>query len=153
MHPSSPSTDQIGRMLSSLTGGATGDLFRDAVMSARDGIVIATVAPGVREHPITFANPGFERLTGYNQAEILGRDCRFLQLDDRDQPEVQIIRDAIHAGRDCLVTLRNYRKDGSMFWNELSLAPMRGPDGRVWRYVGIQKDVTARMQDGQHPTG
>ncbi|WP_166636769.1 PAS domain-containing protein [Cognatilysobacter terrigena] len=143
------SNDIHSQVLAHLThGGGSGTddtVFRQAVMAARDGVVIARVVPGAPEHPIIFANPAFERLTGYSSDEILGRDCRFLQGDDHDQAGIDELRRAIDRGDSCLVVLRNYRKDGSMFWNELSLAPMRGPDGRVWRYVGIQKDVSNRM--------
>lgn len=145
---SPPQSEQIDRMLAVLAGGGSDvdDLFRQAIMATHDGVLIVTVAPGVKDNPITFANPAFERLTGYRQPEILGHDCRFLQAGDRGQPAIATVRAAIDAGRPCRVVLRNYRKDGSMFWNELSLAPMRGPDGRVWRYVGIQKDVSERME-------
>lgn len=118
------------------------DLFRQAVMAARDGIVIASVAPGARDTMLCFVNEAFERLTGYRAEEILGRDCRFLQGDDCKQPASAEIRCAIARGRSCVVRLRNYRKDGPMFLNELSLSPIRGADGREWRYVGIQNDVT-----------
>ncbi|WP_162823802.1 PAS domain-containing protein [Lysobacter sp. TY2-98] len=140
------SSAQVFARLADGGGSGTDDaVFRQAVMTARDGVVIARVVPGAPEHPIIFANPAFEQLTGYGATDILGQDCRFLQREDRDQASVAELRRAITRGESCLVVLRNYRKDGSMFWNELSLAPMRGADGRVWRYVGIQKDVSDRM--------
>lgn len=139
---SETSAEVIARLAHAGGSGIDDALFRQAVMAARDGIVIARIMHGAPEHPLTFVNPAFERISGYAASEILGRDCRFLQRDDRDQPGLVEMRRALSRGEPCLVTLRNYRRDGSMFLNELSLAPMRGADGRVWRYVGIQKDVT-----------
>jgi PAS domain S-box-containing protein len=101
--------------------------------------------PDLPDNPIVFANAVFERMTGYTQDEILGRNCRFLQGDDRDQPGLQEIRAALAAERAVEVTLRNYRKDGTRFYNRLSIRPLKDPDGRVIYYLGVQYDVTEQV--------
>lgn len=97
--------------------------------------------------PAIYVNRAFEQITGYARDETIGRNCRFLRGDDHDQPEVAMLRRAIGAGRPCEVTLRNYRKDGSFFWNQLAIAPVVDPaSGEVTHYVGVQADITARRQ-------
>jgi PAS domain S-box-containing protein len=90
-------------------------------------------------------NKAFERLTGYSAEEILYQDCRFLQTGDRDQAGLQEIREAIKDGRNARVVLRNYHRDGSMFWNELSISPIHNEQDQLTYYIGIQKDVTAQV--------
>jgi len=115
-----------------------------AIAASTSGILITdATAP---DHPIVYVNPSFESMTGYTAAEVLGRNCRFLQGDDREQPEIDQIRAAVAAGWDCLVELRNYRKDGVMFYNELRMAPVRDGDGRVTAFVGVQTDITERKE-------
>ncbi len=118
-------------------------IMKQAVMDSRDGITISDNC--AEDNPLIFVNPAFERLTGYSFEEITNVNCRYLQNDDRDQPALTIIHDAIEAGEHCLVTLRNYRKDGTMFWNELSISPIYDEKGIVAHFLGIQKDVTSRM--------
>lgn len=97
--------------------------------------------------PTIYVNRAFEHITGYARSEAIGRNCRFLRGSDHDQPEVAMLRRAISAGRPCEVTLRNYRKDGSFFWNQLAVAPVVDPaSDEVTHYVGVQADVTARRQ-------
>jgi PAS domain S-box-containing protein len=93
-----------------------------------------------------YVNPAFERTTGYTAEEVLGRNCRFLQDEDRDQPAVGELRAAVHEGRHCSVVLRNYRKDGTLFWNELSIYPVRDEERRVTNFVGVQNDITERIR-------
>lgn len=119
------------------------DILKQAVMDSRDGITISEIRDGA--NPLVFVNPAFEQLTGYTFEEITNVDCRYLQNDDRDQPGIVVVRRAIAAGEYCLVTLRNYRRDGSMFWNELSLSPIFNNRGKVTNFIGIQKDVTERV--------
>ena len=119
------------------------ELLKKAVADSRDRITISEVRES--SNPLIFVNPAFERMTGYAFEEITDIDCRYLQGADRDQPAIAVIRNAIIAGEYCLVTLRNYRKDGSMFWNELSLSPIWDDAGRVTNYIGIQKNVTDRV--------
>jgi PAS domain S-box-containing protein len=93
-----------------------------------------------------YVNPAFERTTGYPAEEALGRNCRFLQGEDHDQPALEELRTAIHEERHCTVVLRNYRKDGTMFWNELSVYPVRNEKGHMTNFVGVQNDVTERIR-------
>jgi PAS domain S-box-containing protein len=91
--------------------------------------------------PIVYANKAFEVLTGYTEPEILGRNCRFLQGHDKDQPALSTIRDALMSGESCLAMLRNYKKDGTVFLNELRLSPVRDDNGTVTHFVGCQSEV------------
>jgi PAS domain S-box-containing protein len=95
---------------------------------------------------IIYANAAFERLTGYRRDEVLGRNCRFLQEEDRDQPGLEILRTAIRQGHDASVLLRNYRKDGSLFWNELSVAPVRDARNQLTHFIGVLHDTTGRIR-------
>jgi len=94
------------------------------------------------DQPIIYVNPAFERATGYRQAEVQGRNCRFLQGPETDRAAVATMREAISHGQGCAVTILNYRKDGSPFWQELTLSPVRDPSGRLVHFVGIQADLT-----------
>jgi PAS domain S-box-containing protein len=111
---------------------------------AAEGITIADARLPAR--PLIYANDGFERLTGYPVAEVLGRNCRFLQGPDSDPTAVAEIRAAIAEQRECVVEILNYRRDGSSFWNRLSITPVRDESGVVTHYIGIQSDVTARRE-------
>ena len=120
------------------------EILQAAVMDSRDGITIADFS--LPDNPLIFINPAFERMTGYLVEEVRGKNCRYLQGDDKDQEgQLTIIREAIKQQQPCLVTLRNYRKDGSMFWNELSMSPIFDDKGKLTHYLGIQKDVTSNI--------
>lgn len=116
-------------------------LAQRALAAAPVGILIADAQQP--DLPIIYANPTFEQLTGYSQAEVLGRNCRFLQGPQRDQPEIQQVRTALKEGRICEVTLRNFKKDGTMFWNQLHIAPVRNDAGTITHFIGAQKDVSS----------
>ena len=108
------------------------------------GILIADAqAP---DRPLIYVNPAFEQITGYAADEVLGRNCRFLQAWEQNQPGVEAIRSAIHDGREGHALLRNYRKDGTPFWNELVITPVHDADGRLAHYIGVMKDITQRKQ-------
>lgn len=119
-------------------------LLRQLVDASNDGIVIAEQEGD--DNVLIYVNPAFERLTGYSADEILYQDCRFLQGGDRDQPGLGVIREAIAAGRSTRQVLRNYRKDGSLFWNELSITPVFNEQDELTYFIGIQKDVTAQKE-------
>lgn len=119
-------------------------IFKQAVMDSRDGVTISDAR--LPDNPLIFVNNAFEKMTGYSSEEALNRNCRYLQGERRNQRDIDMLRDAIKNKHNCLVTLRNFRKDGSMFWNELSVSPVFGPDGEVTHFIGIQKDVTARVE-------
>ncbi|WP_147652883.1 sensor domain-containing protein [Vulcaniibacterium gelatinicum] len=119
-------------------------LLQRMVESSVTGIVIADAsAPDL---PIVYVNPAFERITGYRAAEALGRNCRFLQDEPRDEAALAAIRSALREARPAQVVLRNRRRDGSHFWNELTISPVHDAAGRVTHFVGVQNDVTARYQ-------
>ncbi|WP_323370131.1 PAS domain S-box protein [Xanthomarina sp. F2636L] len=113
-----------------------------ALQHASNGIVITDALQ--KDHPIIYANEAFEKITGYSQEDILYKNCRFLQADDTDQKSINKIKNAISKGQMCHVILRNYRKDGTMFWNELSITPIKDNLGIITHFVGIQNDITKR---------
>jgi PAS domain S-box-containing protein len=102
--------------------------------------------PDQPDNPIVYANEALELITGYGWDEILGRNCRFLQGTDRDHPEIERIREALRGHESVTVTLRNYRKDGALFYNRFSIRPLLGRQGRLVHYVGIQSGVTDMVQ-------
>lgn len=120
------------------------ELLKKAVDASNDGIVIAEQEGD--DNILIYVNKAFERLTGYTADEILYQDCRFLQTGDRDQEGLQEVRLALKEGRSTRVVLRNYHKDGTMFWNELSLSAVRDEHDQLTYYIGIQKDVTAQIE-------
>lgn len=97
------------------------------------------------DFPIIYVNRGFEHLTGYAREECLGRNCRFLQGPDSDPQTVARIRDAVERGETLIVDLLNYRKDGSTFWNRLSLQPVRNAAGELTHIIGIQSDISRML--------
>ena len=117
--------------------------FRQIVLESPDGIVVTDAL--ARDHPIVFVNPAFERLTGYTAAEVMHRNCRFLQGSNGHTEERRHLRQALARAEPCTVTLQNYRKDGSMFWNELSISPIHDAVGQLVYFVGIQKDISQRI--------
>jgi len=113
-----------------------------ALSAVAEGITISdNLLP---DNPIIYANRGFEKLTGYRIEDVLGKNCRFLQGPGTDPDKVKEIREAIREQRECTVEILNYRKDGTPFWNSLSITPIRNNDGNVTNYIGIQSDVTKR---------
>ncbi len=113
-----------------------------AIQAASQGIIIADAM--MPDLPIIFANCGFESITGYSLKETLGRNCRFLQGEQTDPDRIAEIRQAIQEKRAITVELLNYRKDGTTFWNKMSITPVWNESGQLTHYVGIQSDVTAK---------
>ena len=112
-----------------------------AFAATTTGILVTD--PTLPDNPIVDANPAFERLTGYARAEVLGRNCRFLQGQGTDPASVARLRDAVAEAQEAAEILLNYRKDGTPFWNELRISPVRDPAGRLTHFVGVQADVSA----------
>lgn len=121
-----------------------GDPFAAAVRATRMPMVITD--PQQDDNPIVFCNEAFQKLTGYERDEIIGRNCRFLQGPDSNRDEVARVRDAIEAGTDVSVDLLNYRKNGSTFWNALYLSPVRNDAGEIQYFFASQLDVTERVE-------
>jgi len=117
-------------------------LFNRALDCTTNGVVISDVTlPG---QPVFYANPAFYRITGYEPSDTIGRNCSMLQRGDVQQPELEELRRAIAERRSAQVVLRNYRKDGTLFFNELAISPVTEPDGEIRHYVGVLNDVTER---------
>ncbi len=115
--------------------------------SVSNGITISDAnVPGL---PLTYVNPAFERMTGYSASEVCGRSCNFLQGSETNQPAVAAIRKALSEATDLRIVLRNFRKDGILFWNELNLSPIRDLSGKLTHFVGIQNDVTLQIEATQ----
>lgn len=119
-------------------------LLQLVIEASNDGIVVAEREG--EDNILIYANPAFERLTGYTVDDILYQDCRFLQGDDRDQPGLTAIRQAIRSDLPSREIIRNYRKDGSAFWNELSITPAFNEADQLTYFIGIQKDVSVEVQ-------
>ena len=117
-------------------------LLYQAISASSNGITISD--PGQPDNPLIYVNRSFELMTGYSAEEVLGSNCRFLQGPEGDQPALDEVRAALREGRDCSVLLRNYRKDGTPFWNEFRLSPVHDERGRLVNFVGVQNDVTER---------
>jgi len=113
-----------------------------AMEASINGISIADAR--ATDMPLIYVNPAFERITGYAAAEVLGKNCRFLQGDDRAQHDLQEIRDAFREQRAGTALLRNFRKSGELFWNELTVAPVRNTEGEVTHYIGVSNDISPR---------
>ena len=122
-------------------------LLQRMIDASNDGIVVAEQEG--EDNIVIYVNPAFERLTGYSADEVLYQDCRFLQSGDRDQPGLERIRQALGKGQPCREVLRNYRKDGSHFWNELSITPVFNDSDQLTYFIGVQKDVTAQVKAQQ----
>jgi PAS domain S-box-containing protein len=112
--------------------------------SSINGITLAD--PDQEDMPIVYANRSFEEMTGYSQEEIIGRNCRFLQGDDRDQEGRFILHRAIENCEPAEVTLRNYRKNGEMFFNRLMITPLFDSNGKLIYYLGVQYDITGQVR-------
>ena len=119
-------------------------LKTSAMADAPIGIVITDYTEA--DNPIIYANDGFAELTGYDPSEVTGQNCRLLQGEQTSEERVATMRRAIDSADSVTVELRNYRRDGSLFWNQVSIAPIFDDDGKVTNFVGFQRDVTERKE-------
>lgn len=117
--------------------------FAAAVAASTAGIVISN--PNLPDNPIVYANAAFEKITGYEKAEIIGRNCRFLQGPHTSSDAVSALRKAVRDRRSITLRLLNHRKSGTQFWNELSISPVALPDRGTTGFIGIQRDVTEEV--------
>jgi diguanylate cyclase (GGDEF)-like protein/PAS domain S-box-containing protein len=119
-----------------------------ALHAASNGIVITGIDG--RDCPIEYVNPAFERITGYSAGEVIGRDSRFMEAPGMDSNERTRVREAIAAHEPVNVVFRNLRKDGELFWNDLSITPVLDEHGRTMHFIGVILDVTATKQRTAH---
>ncbi|MDO9271205.1 MAG: EAL domain-containing protein [Methylobacter sp.] len=115
-------------------------IFKRAVNCSNNGILITDASQ--QDHPLVYVNPAFERITGYESAEALGREVFFMPHNDQDEPEVERLRKALLEQREEKALLRNYRKNGVLFWNGLHIAPVLDDEDKITHYVCIQNDLT-----------
>lgn len=115
-----------------------------AIAAAINGIAISD--PCQSDCPLVYVNEAFLKMTGYTEQEVMGRNCRLLQGPDTDPAAIQELREAVAEERACQVSLLNYRKDGTTFWNELTISPVRDAHNMLVHFVGVQSDVTLRHQ-------
>ncbi|WP_055074559.1 ATP-binding protein [Pseudanabaena sp. 'Roaring Creek'] len=118
-------------------------LYERAINATNCGVVICDAS--LPDTPIIYCNPAFEKITGYLQVETIGYNCRFLQGIDTDSAALNYLRASILNERECQVILKNYRKDGTTFWNELYVSPLRDEEGLVTHFIGIQTDISSRI--------
>lgn len=114
-----------------------------AAMDTTLGFIVIADAR-LPDTPIIYANAAFSRVTGYSRDEIIGRNPRFLHGDDTSQTGLAEIRAGVRVKRACQALIRNYRKDGTPFWNEIYISPVRNEAGEVTHFLGISNDVTER---------
>jgi diguanylate cyclase (GGDEF)-like protein/PAS domain S-box-containing protein len=123
--------------------------WRALVDSAPEGVVICdATAPG---HPVLYVNAAFVQMCGYPAAALLGSNLRILQGGDREQEARQRLRDALERGEPCCVLIRNYRPDGSLYWNEIVLQPMRDENGALKYWVSFHRDASERLKVPERP--
>lgn len=111
--------------------------------SCVNGVTLAD--PDMEDMPLVYANSAFTMMTGYTYEETIGKNCRFLQGTDQSQPERLLLHDAIKNTQPIEVTLRNYRKNGELFYNRLAIRPLFDSNERVLYYLGVQYDVTGQI--------
>ena len=119
-------------------------LLKRGIEASPHGIVLADASS--KDMPLVYVNPAFTAITGYAEEEVLGTNCRFLQGEDTDPEAIAAIRRALKHRQELQVTIRNYRKDGSWFWNQLILGPVLDEQGQCTHYFGIQQDITRQRE-------
>jgi PAS domain S-box-containing protein len=120
------------------------ELRNVAIANVTSGVTIADARQP--DLPLIYVNQGFQKITGYSAREAVGRSCRFLQGEDREQPELEKLRKSLREADPCVVRLRNYKKDGTLFYNELHISPVRNEEDELTHFVGIQLDVTEQVK-------
>ncbi|SER77873.1 PAS domain S-box-containing protein [Nitrosomonas sp. Nm51] len=112
--------------------------------SCINGVSLAD--PDLEDMPLVYVNKAFEQITGYSQEETLGKNCRFLQGEDKDQEQVAKLREAIKNKEPVEVTLRNYKKNGELFYNHLKMMPLFDSNGNLLYFLGVQHDATNQIK-------
>ena len=149
--PSTPADQQPNTATATAARGAAGGLHIDADDLAQVMLQsMATVPPGITiagyttGMPLIYANEAFTEITGYPMSEITGRNCKFLQGRATDPAAISKLSHALHHGQDTSVVIRNYRRDGTPFWNEVSISPIRNRTDQITHYIGTQINITER---------
>ncbi|MBD2500247.1 sensor domain-containing protein [Anabaena azotica] len=119
-------------------------LIERALAATSNGIVLTDA--NQPNHPIIYVNRGFEEITGYSADEVMGKNCRFLQGDETNQPCLEELRSALRDKRECHIIVKNFRKDGTPFWNELYIVPVFDFDRQLTHFIGVQNDITQQLQ-------
>lgn len=123
------------------------EAWRLLVDGAPDGVVICDATAS--DHPVIYANAAFAAMSGHAADALLGKNLRILQANDREQDGRQRLREAVERGETARVLMRNYRPDGSLFWNEVVIQPVRNPSGQLTHFVGYCRDASQRLKDGE----
>src|SRR4051812_12861534 len=142
------------RALLSAAGAATGrgtrmndwsvDIWRSFIDSSPDGVAVCDAQQN--DFPVVYVNAAFTQLTGYAAGSLIGTNLRSLQGEDRNQEARARMKESIERGESCRVLIRNYRPDGSLFWNETLLQPLKNGDGKVTHWVAYCRDAGGRMK-------
>jgi diguanylate cyclase (GGDEF)-like protein/PAS domain S-box-containing protein len=126
------------------------EAWRSLVEGAPEGIVICdATAP---DYPVIYANAAFSQMCGYPVPGLLGNNLRVLQGNDRDQETRQRMREAIERGEPARVLIRNYRPDGTLFWNEIVIQPVRDGSGTLTHFIGYHRDASDRLKNADRAT-
>ncbi|HEX8756855.1 MAG TPA: diguanylate cyclase [Steroidobacteraceae bacterium] len=123
------------------------EAWRMVVDSAPEGVVVCDATAS--DHPVIYANAAFAAMSGHAVDALLGKNLRFLQGSDREQDGRQRMREAVERGEIARVLMRNYRPDGSLFWNEVVIQPVHNPSGQLTHFVGYYRDASQRLKDGE----
>lgn len=119
-------------------------LLQRSLEASYNGVLICDAL--AEDLPIIYANTAFERITGYSAEEVIGRNCRFLQNDEREQAGISEVRQRLARQEDAHVVLRNFRKDGTPFWNDLYIAPVPNDQGQITHFIGVQNDISEQKR-------
>lgn len=120
------------------------EVLQKAIEESRDGMVIADATkPG---NPLIYVNKAFEEVTGYSKEESIGRNCKFLQGKDSDQPAIYKLKKAMTCHEAATVVVKNYKKDGTLFYNRLSITPLKDEQGDLKYFIGVQDDITENVK-------
>lgn len=138
------SKKNLTQHLHDIQAGDSPSLLHAALDASVSGIIITDNQ--LPDNPIIYCNNAFIKISGYEKQDIIGHNCRFLQGDDRKQAARKKIREAVDNGENVVIEIRNYRKDGELFWNELFISPIRDNEGNVTHFIGVQNDVTLRKK-------
>ncbi|WP_243737198.1 sensor domain-containing protein [Halomonas ventosae] len=119
-------------------------ILESSVASSVNGVVICdALQPDL---PIVYVNPAFERITGYSREQAMGRNCRFLQGENTESRAILRLREGIALERNVHIVIRNYRQDGTTFWNDLYISPVRDDRGKVTHFIGVQNDISTQRE-------